>query len=85
MDGSKLAEQIALALQHGCDPPVAVSPAEQSQFGHAPDQASFVIRRSGAIPLCSSGLAQHTTGPALRNRQAPTDMLDSPAPSGRAQ
>ncbi len=75
----------AFPLQHGRDPPVAVSPVEQSQLGHACHQRCFVIRGPGSIALRGSGLAQHPTGPALRDRQLPADMRDRPAPPGRAQ
>ncbi len=80
-----LVDRPTFAPQKRPHPPVAVAGVLPREGDHPLEQSTIPIGLPTLVTLARPGLSDHPASPTLGDPKAPTNMLDSRPPPGRAQ
>ena len=75
----------ALPTQQPCNPPIAIPAIHRRQLDHPIHQPRFIRRHGARVPVRRPRVADHATGPPLRDRPLAADARHRLPASGRAQ
>jgi len=70
--------------QQRCNTAVAISTILSGKFDHISDEALFIFSAPGHVALCSAMLTKYAAGPAFRDAQPATYLINALAPTCRA-